>query len=48
MTNYYMYLNFNDLFSFLTKYPFLTIQSILKGSYQFDYFFNKGVKQLEV
>ena len=42
MTNYYMYLNFNDLFSFLTKYPFLTIQSILKGSYQFDYFFNKG------
>ena len=43
MTNYYMYLNFNDLFSFLKKYPFLTIQSIIKGSYQVDYFFNKGV-----
>ncbi len=43
MTNYYMYLNFNDLFSFTAEYPFLTIQSILKGSYQVDYFFNKGV-----
>tara|TARA_B100001093_G_scaffold249770_1_gene239171 strand:+ start:3149 stop:4090 length:942 start_codon:yes stop_codon:yes gene_type:complete len=43
LTNYYIYLNFNDLFSFLKKYPLLTIQSILKGSYQVDYFFNKGV-----
>ena len=43
LSNNYHFLSFKELFSFFKNYPFLTLQSIIKGSYQTNSYFNSGV-----
>ena len=43
LSNNYHFLSFKEIFSFFKRYPFLTLQSIIKGSYQTNSYFNSGV-----